>query len=87
MIGRCSPSMDADWFAARLAAEPHFSDAPTLDGTPAEVGPLAAQRHPLVAEAIAHWGPTLATRLLAAALDAPVVAGRLDARARPAGGR
>jgi coenzyme F420-reducing hydrogenase alpha subunit len=71
------PSMDADWFAARLAAEPQFSNAPTLDGTPAEVGPLAAQRHPLVTDAIAHWGPTLATRLLAAALDAPVVAGRL----------
>jgi hypothetical protein len=71
------PSMDADWFAARLAAEPQFSNAPTLDGTPAEVGPLAAQRHPLVADAIAHWGATLATRLLAAALDAPVVAGRL----------
>jgi Ni,Fe-hydrogenase I large subunit len=69
--------MDADWFAARLAAEPQFSNAPTLDGTPAEVGPLAAQRHPLVADAIAHWGATLATRLLAAALDAPVVAGRL----------
>jgi coenzyme F420-reducing hydrogenase alpha subunit len=71
------PSIDADWFAARLATEPHFSDAPTLDGTAAEVGPLAAQRHPLVADAIAHWGATLATRLLAAALDAPVVAGRL----------
>jgi hypothetical protein len=71
------PSMDADWFAARLASEPRFSDAPTLDGTPAEVGPLAAQRHPLIAEAVAHWGSTLATRLLAAALDAPVVAGRL----------
>jgi uptake hydrogenase large subunit len=71
------PPMDADWFAARLATEPHFSDAPTLGGTAAEVGPLAAQRHPLMAEAIAHWGATLATRLLAAALDAPVVAGRL----------
>jgi len=71
------PSMDADWFAARLATEPHFGDAPTLDGTPAEVGPLSSQRHPLVTEAVAQWGPTLATRLLAAALDAPVVAGRL----------
>ena len=71
------PSMDADWFAARLAAEASFGDVPTLDGTPAEVGPLGAQRHPLVAEAIAQWGPTLATRLLAAALDAHVVAGRL----------
>ena len=68
---------DADWFADRLAAEPHFSDAPTLDGTPAEVGPLAARRHPLIADAVAHWGPTLATRLLAAALDAQVVAERL----------
>jgi coenzyme F420-reducing hydrogenase alpha subunit len=71
------PSMDATWFAARLTTEPRFGDAPTLDGTPAEVGPLAAQRHPLVADAVAHWGATLATRLLAAALDAPVVAGRL----------
>jgi coenzyme F420-reducing hydrogenase alpha subunit len=70
-------SMPADWFAARLAADPVFCNAPTLDGTPAEVGPLAAQRHPLIAEAVSHWGPTLATRLLAAALDAPVVAGRL----------
>jgi coenzyme F420-reducing hydrogenase alpha subunit len=71
------PSMGATWFAARLAREPHFCDAPTLDGTPAEVGPLAAQRHPLVADAVAHWGATLATRLLAAALDTQVVAGRL----------
>jgi uptake hydrogenase large subunit len=71
------PPMDADWFAGRLASEPHFSDAPTLDGTAAEVGPLAAQRHPLIADAIAHWGATLATRLMAAALDAPVVAGCL----------
>jgi coenzyme F420-reducing hydrogenase alpha subunit len=70
-------SMDADWFAARLASESDFADAPTLDGVPAEVGALAARRHPLIAEAVAHWGPTLATRLLAAALDAPVVAGRL----------
>jgi uptake hydrogenase large subunit len=72
------PSMDATWFAVRLATESCFCDAPTLDGTPAEVGPLAAQRHPLVADALAHWGATLATRLLAAALDAPVVAGRLS---------
>jgi coenzyme F420-reducing hydrogenase alpha subunit len=71
------PSMDATWFATLLATEPRFGDAPTLDGTPAEVGALAAQRHPLVADAVAHWGATLATRLLAAALDAPVVAGRL----------
>lgn len=71
------PSMDATWFAARLTTEPRFGDAPTLDGNPAEVGPLAAQRHPLVADAVAHWGATLATRLLAAALDAPVVVGRL----------
>ncbi|HEY4987835.1 MAG TPA: hypothetical protein VII39_14545, partial [Bradyrhizobium sp.] len=35
------PSMAADWFAARLAADPVFCNAPTLDGTPAEVGPLA----------------------------------------------
>lgn len=72
------PPLEADWFAARLAAEPRFGDAPTLDGTPAEVGPLGAQRHPLVAEALAQWGPTMATRLLAAALDAHVVAGRLS---------
>ena len=71
------PSMDATWFAARLTTEPRFGDAPTLDGNPAEVGPLAAQRHPLVADAVAHWGATLATRLLAAALDTQVVAGRL----------
>lgn len=72
-------SADADWFAARLAAAPGFSEAPTLDGRPAEVGPLAALRHPLVGEALAHWGQGLATRLLAAALDAPVVAARLRA--------
>jgi hypothetical protein len=70
-------SADADWFAARLAGTPGFSEAPTLDGRPAEVGPLAALRHPLVGEALAHWGQGLATRLLAAALDAPVVAARL----------
>ncbi len=68
------PSMDADWFTARLAADASFGDAPTFDGTPAEVGPLAAQRHPLVADSIVQWGPTLATRLLAAALEAPVMA-------------
>lgn len=71
------PSRAADWFSVRLAAEPRFCEAPTLDGTPAEVGPLAAQRHPLVADAVAYWGLTLATRLLAAALDAAVVAERL----------
>jgi coenzyme F420-reducing hydrogenase alpha subunit len=71
------PSRAADWFLVRLAAEPRFCEAPTLDGMPAEVGPLAAQRHPLVADAIAYWGLTLATRLLAAALDAAVVAERL----------
>lgn len=71
------PSRAADWFSARLAAEPRFCEAPTLDGTPAEVGSLAAQRHPLVADAVASWGLTLATRLLAAALDAAVVAERL----------
>ncbi len=70
-------SAEADWFAARLAQGSEFSDAPTLDGAPAEVGPLAALRHPLVGEALAHWGQGLATRLLAAALDALVVAGRL----------
>jgi coenzyme F420-reducing hydrogenase alpha subunit len=71
------PAVDAGWFAPRLAADIGFSDAPTLDGTPAEVGPLAARRPPLIADAVAAWGPTLATRLLAAALDAPVIAGRL----------
>ena len=71
------PSRGADWFSARLAAEPRFCEAPTLDGTSTEVGPLAAQRHPLVADALAHWDSTLATRLLAAALDARVVAERL----------
>ena len=71
------PALDADWFAVRLAAEPSFGFAPTLDGTPAEVGSLAAQRHPLVGDAMSHWGPALATRLLAAALDLPVVADRL----------
>ena len=69
----------ADWFAHRLADTPGFSDAPNLDGSPAEVGPLAALRHPLVGEALAHWGSGLATRLLAAALDASVVAARLRA--------
>ncbi len=67
----------ADWFSARLAAEPRFCETPTLDGTPAEVGPLAAGRHPLVADAVTQWGSTLAARFLAAALDVPVVAERL----------
>ena len=70
-------SADADWFAARLAQISGFSAAPSRDGTPAEVGPLAARRHPLVDAAVAQWGAGLATRLLAAALDAPVVAERL----------
>ena len=70
-------AMDAGWFADRLASERGFSDAPTRDGIPAEVGPLAAQRHPLLADALEQWGPTLATRLLAAALDASLVGGRL----------
>lgn len=72
------PRLDAAWFARRLAADPGFSDAPTLDGTPAEVGAFAARRHPLVDEAATCWGPTLATRLLAAALDAAVVAAQLS---------
>jgi hypothetical protein len=71
------PALDADWVATRLAADPGFGDAPTLNGTPAEVGALASRRHPLVDDAIVDWGPTLATRLLAAALDCPVVADRL----------
>jgi hypothetical protein len=71
------PPRGADWFAARLAADPAFGSAPTCDGTPAEVGALAAGRHPLIAEALAQWGPTLATRLLAAALDVPVIVARL----------
>ncbi len=75
--GPLLPPVDADWFAARLISEPDFSDAPTLDGMPTEVGALAAKRHPLIADALSDWGPTLATRLLAAALDASVVAKRL----------
>ncbi|MDE2109845.1 MAG: nickel-dependent hydrogenase large subunit [Alphaproteobacteria bacterium] len=67
----------AEWFAACLATDAGFSDAPTLDGRPAEVGPLAAQRHPLAADAVARWGASLAARLLAAALDGPVIADRL----------
>jgi hypothetical protein len=71
------PPLDAAWFARRLAADPDFGGAPTLDGTPAEVGAFAARRHPLIGEAAAHWGPALASRLLAAALDVAVVAARL----------
>ena len=70
-------ALDVDWCATRLAADPGFGDAPTLDGTPAEVGALAARRHPAVADAVAQWGPAVATRLLAAALDLPVMAERL----------
>ena len=72
------PPVDAAWFARRLATDPGFSDAPMLDGTPAEVGAFAARRHHLVDEADRRWGPTLATRLLAAALDTAVVAGQLS---------
>ncbi|MDE2182712.1 MAG: hypothetical protein KGJ78_06790 [Alphaproteobacteria bacterium] len=68
---------DAGWFGARLAADSGFSDAPTLDGRPAEVGPLSSRRHPLVGEALARWDASLAARLLAAALDVVVVAERL----------
>jgi uptake hydrogenase large subunit len=49
------------------------------DAAPAESGPLAAERHPLVANARLQWGRALAARLLAAALDASAVAARLDA--------
>jgi uptake hydrogenase large subunit len=74
---RILPALDADWFAQRLAADPRFGDTPTFDGAPAEVGAFAARRHPLIGEAAGHWGPTLATRLLAAALDTVVIAGQL----------
>jgi coenzyme F420-reducing hydrogenase alpha subunit len=68
------PSVGAEWFSMHLESNAAFGRAPTFDGMPAEVGPLAAQRHPLIADAVADWGQTLATRLLAAALDAPAVA-------------
>jgi len=71
------PSVGAEWFSMHLESNSAFGRAPTFDGMPAEVGPLAAQRHPLIADAAADWGPTLATRLLAAALDAPATARRL----------
>jgi coenzyme F420-reducing hydrogenase alpha subunit len=72
------PPLTPAWFARRLATDPRFSNAPTFNGTPAEVGAFAARRHPLVDEAAKLWGPTLASRLLAAALDTAVVAGQLS---------
>lgn len=72
---------DAAWYGDRLAADPNFGNQPACDGVPAEVGALAARRHPLVPEALSRWGPVLATRLLAAALDVPAVASRLRAAA------
>ena len=71
------PPHDAAWFAARLDADPAFGDLPQCDGIAAEVGPLAAHRHPLVTEASTRWGNVLATRLLAAALDIHAVIARL----------
>jgi Ni,Fe-hydrogenase I large subunit len=66
-----------DWFGARLGRDDGFSAMPTVDGRPAEVGPLAGLRHPLVVEALVMWGTGLSTRLLAASLDVITVPQRM----------
>lgn len=68
----------AEWFHARLAAEPDFGDAPTVDGTPAETGALAERRHALVAEVCAAWGAGLAARFFAQALDLVTLPARFE---------
>lgn len=60
---------DPIWFGERLAYCDDFAAQPTVDGIPAEVGPLAAIAHPVAIEALCAWGPGLPPRFLAAALD------------------
>jgi coenzyme F420-reducing hydrogenase alpha subunit len=72
---------DAAWFDARLAARPDFGDAPTVEGTPAEVGALAEPRHASVAQACAQWGAGLAARVLAQALELATLPAKLEAAA------
>lgn len=73
---------DPAWFGERLLADAHFAAEPTVDGVVAEVGPLAGLRHPLAVEALVAWGPGLATRLLAAALDLQALPARMASLAR-----
>lgn len=51
---------------AKLRSDEHFATAPTWDGAPVESGSLARMGgHPLVADALGRFGPTVATRLVA----------------------
>jgi len=60
------PDLGADWYGLRLARQINFTHTPTLEGSPAEVGALAAMGdHPLVAGVVAQHGPGLLARLVA----------------------
>lgn len=67
---------NAAWFKQRLCDE-EFGDRPTVDGLPAEVGPLCDAPQPIMQAAMARWGRNLTCRLLAAALQSIVVEERL----------
>jgi uptake hydrogenase large subunit len=67
--GEFFDSFDPVWFGERLSCLEDFAAQPTVDGIPAEVGPLAAIAHPVAMEALCAWGPGMPARFLAAALD------------------
>lgn len=85
-LGRCStpllPRLSAAQAVAALPAgtllEEHFAGAPTWQGTPAETGVLArTAAHPLIADALAGQGNTVATRLLARLVELALLPARL----------
>ena len=72
----------AEWFAARLTADPAFAGRPDVDGMPAETGPFAALKAE-DAEIAVRNGPA-AARLLAVLHAAAQIARALDAESLPA---
>jgi uptake hydrogenase large subunit len=62
-----------------LTAEEAKAFAFSDEAVGAETTPLAAGCHPLLVDARAQWGRALAARILAAALNARVIAAQLDA--------
>jgi uptake hydrogenase large subunit len=62
----------------RLTTENAMAFSSGGEAVPAEAGPLAAEHHPLAAEARTKWGRGLAARLLSAALDAQAIALQLE---------
>ena len=70
---------DAAWFAARLTSDSDFSRAPTLDGTPAEVGALASARHIALLSQARAEGASTPLRLAAQTCDLGAFQDRLKA--------